>query len=120
MLKQVDMVEAKIPAEIEVLYPHWRYGGTRPGKYKPWKGCRLNDDRIWGWVPHPDLRRGLDTKACQRAMKRYRKRCYRPPGNKWRNDCVPVRIWTGRRYRWFWTVTNPDILALSTGDRANG
>lgn len=104
MEKRVDMVEAKIPPEIEVLYPFWRYGTTRPGKYKPWKKCRLKDDCVWGWVPHPDLRRSCCSKSCQKAIKRFGTRCFRPPLRRWTRDCIPVRIWTGRRYRWFWVT----------------
>jgi hypothetical protein len=100
----VEMVEARVPPEIEVLFPLWRYGGDRPGKYPQWRECRLADDCIWAWVPHPDLRRGSDTKAFQAAHRRFGPACfYRPPrGWAFRRDCVPVRLWTGRRYRWFW------------------
>ena len=103
MQRTVDMVEARIPREIEVLYPFWRYGTTEPGVYKPWKRCRKKYDCIWGWAPHPDLRRGGTTKACRRAFRRFGVRVYRPPGKlAFRRDVVPVRMWTGRRYRWFW------------------
>lgn len=103
MKRTIDIVEAKIPPEIEVLYPWWRYGGDEPGIYDRWKGCRKNDDHIWGWVPHPDLRRCSTSKACQRAVERFGVRLFRPPPSMdFHRDVAPVRMWTGRRYRWFW------------------
>lgn len=103
MRRTVDMIEADIPPEIEVLYPFWRNGVTEPGIYEHGKGCRLKDDVIWGWVPHPDLRKGMHTKAWQRARRRFLSTLFRPKGRlAFRRDVAPIRLWTGRRYRWFW------------------
>lgn len=103
----VNMIQANIPPEIEVLYPMWRYGGDRPGLYKPWKGCRLKNDCIWLWVPHKDLRKGSHTKACQKAKAKYGVYGFRPcKERRFSRTCVPIRRWTGRRYRWYWVETS--------------
>ena len=113
MMNNVEMVKATIPQEIEVLWPMWRYGGIKPGKYKPWKKCRLADDCLWAWVPNPEMRGKTREKMLAKMHEKYGPCHFRPPDRMWGRNTVPVRLWTGRRYRWFWMrVPN------TTGDAA--
>lgn len=117
-----------VPADVEVLYPNWHHNpGTDPkrlsepypytvGKTKttpPHMGIR--SDFIWGWVIHPHLRMESDSKCRKHAFRmltaRYGSRycwLFRPRdwGGPGANAITPIRIWTGRKWTWFWAIPN--------------
>jgi hypothetical protein len=112
-----------VPDGVEALYPNWHHNDGKnvkrldmPSAYtncsgKVPKGMGVQSDYIWGWVLHPDLRQECTRAARSKAEKAVRARWgdsgrhyFRPPG--WIKDAWPVRIWTGRKWAWFWCLPN--------------
>lgn len=90
----------KQPAqEVEVLYVHWHTGsGQMPAKHL--YNTPHRKDFVWAWVPDRRMRRGGTSKLCQAAHAQWGfDQYYRPPRGK---DATPVRIFGGKKWRWYW------------------
>jgi hypothetical protein len=129
-----------VPDGVEALYPNWHHNDgenskrlDQPSAYrnsegKVPSGMGVQSDFIWAWVLHPDLRQECTRAARTRAEKAIRarfgdavKKCYfRPPG--WgfskTNNVSPVRIWTGRKWTWFWVIPNYCLTPTKVGRTA--
>jgi len=113
-----------VPDDVEVLYPLWHHNSGldskrlgMPSAYvngsgKVPRGMGITSDWLWGWVIHPDLRLECTRAKRSAAEKKLREKygtdfrhCYRPRDWNHRN-ASPVRIWTGRKWQWFWCLPN--------------
>lgn len=87
------------PEEAEVLYVMRHTGhGQMPAKYRDHAPNRL--DEVWAWILDRRMRKGLITKDCQKAHKKWSSgHYYRPPRG---GRATPVRIFGGKKWKWYW------------------